>query len=818
MIISEPSKHESRTDLTQRLGNDLVGPVIHHWLLNLHQHIAYFTDDQTAFLFCARAGVRIQRLYNMFLAGRHFQPVGSPEIFWVSRLAVGKGTYNKQVAAVTKIISDEYYHSSLRELVQGVLRNHPDKLDKIDLSGSALGKPGVGFSDWLGAKSAPARAVESYLDECSETFAEYLKDLVGHAKRVVLIDSGWQGTSQSLLTHAFPEYDWKGLYFGRIMTPKADMSIRHDIVGLMFEAEAYDPSKPATAFVLHRHLIETLLEPNGPSVEDIYFGPSKAVVETQVQQNLTDPSDESNEPLFHAVTEYLRRNADLSATEIVARGQTAMEELAQWLAFPSSDQATATITKSRSADFGKDLLVPVLLSKDHPKWSDSDLRVQHALWPSGQVALEYVGGVARELQARIAGLSSNQASFDPKSSKDKHQGAPATSAVCETGPTVAVITRTKNRPIMLERAARSVASQTYGNIQWVVVNDGGDEEVVRQVIEASSVDRQKITLVSNSHSLGMEAASNAGIRNSDSDYLVIHDDDDSWDPRFVETCITKLESPSGDIFGGVITGTVYVSEEIKGDEIIEHHRMPYNSWVKNVQLSEMMRGNFFAPISFLYRRSIFDEIGGYNENLPVLGDWYFNVEFLLQADVAVLDQPMAYYHHRDQGDASRNGVYSNSVIGGKSKHEEYAAVARNMLLRKYSQKSALVVGLIDGYFAAGISHQLSQSPTAGGASGYDEIDRLWLISNLLKRRRQRLVWMIRGLKAPSVEMSWPQVVRRWNLPLCEVPIHPSFDEQRYLEANHDVAAAVRSAHVRSGYEHYLRYGREEKRPRTNRAT
>jgi hypothetical protein len=91
----------------------------------------------------------------------------------------------------------------------------------------------------------------------------------------------------------------------------------------------------------------------------------------------------------------------------------------------------------------------------------------------------------------------------------------------------------------------------------------------------------------------MEAASNAGIAACDSDYIVIHDDDDSWCPDFLEKTVAFLDGPKGARYGGVTTHSTYVSEEIRGDRVIEHETRPYNDWVRNVQLSEMACGNFF---------------------------------------------------------------------------------------------------------------------------------------------------------------------------------------------------------------------------------
>jgi hypothetical protein len=108
--------------------------------------------------------------------------------------------------------------------------------------------------------------------------------------------------------------------------------------------------------------------------------------------------------------------------------------------------------------------------------------------------------------------------------------------------------------------------------------------------------------------------------------------------------------------------------------------MPYNDWVRNVQLSEMINGNFFAPIAFVFSRRVYEIVDGFDENLPVLGDWDFNLRFLLEADIGVINKPLALYHHRDSGQISSE--YSNSVIGGIQKHEMYNSIVRNKYIKR----------------------------------------------------------------------------------------------------------------------------------------
>ncbi|MEO0909878.1 MAG: glycosyltransferase [Pseudomonadota bacterium] len=394
-------------------------------------------------------------------------------------------------------------------------------------------------------------------------------------------------------------------------------------------------------------------------------------------------------------------------------------------------------------------------------------------------------------------------------------------------PTVAIITRTKDRPILLKRAGESVRNQTYSNFQWVVVNDGGDEAIAREVVAASQVDSEKILFLSNEVSMGMEAASNLGIEKSYSDYIIIHDDDDSLEPEFLAKTVDFLQRPEGQKYGGVITKTIYVSEEISEDEIIRYEEKPFNDWIRNIQIAEMMAGNFFPPICFLFRRSIYDEIGGYDESLPVLGDWNFNLEFVLRSDIGVLLEPLAYYHHRDRTDASQGNVYSNSVIGGISKHEEYTALVRNKFLRKYSGANELALGAMFGYLTNELRNQTNQlrqflgndpslvGEIIGGRTT-DTADRSWLIASInWHLNHQSNIPFIGGNKKNLLppDASWSQIEQKLKDLQQHIKPAPDFDDETYRKHNPDVMEAWKNGSYSSGYIHYILHGRKERRSR-----
>jgi len=248
--------------------------------------------------------------------------------------------------------------------------------------------------------------------------------------------------------------------------------------------------------------------------------------------------------------------------------------------------------------------------------------------------------------------------------------------------------------------------------------------------------------------------------------------------------------------------------------------VPYRDWVRNVQLAEMMCENFFPPISFLFRRSVWDEVGGYNESLPVLGDWYFNLEFLLHADIAVIQKPLAYYHHRDRGEATRSSLYTNSVIGGISKHEEFGSVVRNEFFRKNATKNPAALAILLGYTTNEIRNQSRQIRTGSQPASSSSADRVWAIACINKAlsggtKTWRL--RLRGAAALPPNASWEAVQKVLFKGPIEIPIPEDFDEARYLASNEDVAEACRRGEIKSGYEHYLKFGWRENRERPRKS-
>lgn len=240
-------------------------------------------------------------------------------------------------------------------------------------------------------------------------------------------------------------------------------------------------------------------------------------------------------------------------------------------------------------------------------------------------------------------------------------------------PTVAIVMRTKDRPLLLERALEDVLAQTRGDWHLVVVNDGGDPEPVESLLESRRTRfAGRISLIHHPTPRGMEAASNVGLRAIDSTYVVVHDDDDQWHPEFLDVTLQYLEDPDTRD-DGVIVRTEIVYERIDGDAIVEEGRQLFWADLQAITLHDMVKINRAVPISFVYRRSVHETIGTYDERLPAVGDWVFHLRFLASHSAGFIDgAALAFWNQRPGLD----GDAGNSVFAAADAHRKFDLLVR----------------------------------------------------------------------------------------------------------------------------------------------
>ena len=246
-------------------------------------------------------------------------------------------------------------------------------------------------------------------------------------------------------------------------------------------------------------------------------------------------------------------------------------------------------------------------------------------------------------------------------------------------PTVAVLVRTKDRPRFLRRALANIAEQTFTDYTVCVINDGGDESATRAILQASPLahllegDAPRLTLLTTGGG-NMEAASNAGLAATDSKFVAIHDDDDLWAPEFLERTVGALRASEALICSTRVVER-YERETPEGEFEVYEERI-FHDGLPGFGLQFLYRTNRAVPIGILYRRRLHELVGFYDESLPVVGDWEFNLRAAAVTEVLLVDEPLAYWSLRPEAD----GADANSVQR-QAEHARFDASVRARAIR-----------------------------------------------------------------------------------------------------------------------------------------
>ncbi len=259
---------------------------------------------------------------------------------------------------------------------------------------------------------------------------------------------------------------------------------------------------------------------------------------------------------------------------------------------------------------------------------------------------------------------------------------------------VSIIMRTKDRAILLKRALESVASQTYTNYCLVIVNDGGDSVQLEKIINKY---RSKISgnvmLIHIQKSLGKWHAANQGVKKSQSTYIVLHDDDDSWEPNFLQKTTDFLEDSKHINYAGVATFTNLITEQITSSGVKQLSSSRFAPGLDQISIYELCRHNIFPPISYLYRRLIHDTTGLYNESLDALADWEFNLNTIRKYDIAMIHEKLANWHIRSKTSDTPSALQNVTQPNSSSYTDNYT-ILLNSILRNDLKKGRFDIGFL----------------------------------------------------------------------------------------------------------------------------
>jgi GT2 family glycosyltransferase len=222
-------------------------------------------------------------------------------------------------------------------------------------------------------------------------------------------------------------------------------------------------------------------------------------------------------------------------------------------------------------------------------------------------------------------------------------------AFCEAGslpaqpPKVSIITRSyQGRESLLRQAMMSVANQTYPNIQHIITEDRGETLASAVLDFASRVTHEIVHVTGNK--LGRSDAANLALSQAKGEYCIFLDDDDQFYCDHVETLVAATLATEG------ARGAYSLAFDLPSKRVsdlgadfdvelpISHHFM-----ASPLDPQAMKIRNCFPIQAVLFERTLYDERGGFDEDLDMLEDWALWQKYTHRTQFVYVPKTTSFY-------------------------------------------------------------------------------------------------------------------------------------------------------------------------------
>ncbi|MEH1827689.1 MAG: glycosyltransferase family 2 protein [Nostoc sp.] len=225
-------------------------------------------------------------------------------------------------------------------------------------------------------------------------------------------------------------------------------------------------------------------------------------------------------------------------------------------------------------------------------------------------------------------------------------------------PLVSVIVPAYNADTFIERTLNSILTQTYTNIEVLVVDDGSQDRTAE--IVKSFVEKDNRVILLKQKNAGVAAARNLAIQKSRGEYIAPIDADDIWYTQKLEKQVQSMLE-ADQCVGLVYAWSVSIDENdaIMGIIDIEHYRnfLAVEGTVYPALAYTNFIGNASVP---LIRRNCFEQVGFYNcelkaQNAQGCEDWDISLRIAEHYQFRVVREFLIGYR-QVRGSMSRNYI------------------------------------------------------------------------------------------------------------------------------------------------------------------
>ncbi|MGD6776455.1 glycosyltransferase [Sutcliffiella horikoshii] len=204
-------------------------------------------------------------------------------------------------------------------------------------------------------------------------------------------------------------------------------------------------------------------------------------------------------------------------------------------------------------------------------------------------------------------------------------------------PLVSIIMPTYNRAKIMGQAIQSIFEQEYKNWELIICDDGSTDNT-EKLIKQYKDSRIKYFKLKKG---GAAKARNNGLEQAKGEYVAYLDTDNLWHPQYLALSIGTLQDKPGyySVFSRYID--VVIQNDIYKLKTSRSLSFDYEA---------LTQKNFIDLNSFVHRRELYDNLGGFSEELVRQQDWDLVLKYTFLRDPLYLNQFLVVYRRNKDWD------------------------------------------------------------------------------------------------------------------------------------------------------------------------
>ncbi len=206
-------------------------------------------------------------------------------------------------------------------------------------------------------------------------------------------------------------------------------------------------------------------------------------------------------------------------------------------------------------------------------------------------------------------------------------------------PQVSVIIPVYNRPGLVVEAIESVATQTFNDLEILVVDDGSTDGTAEAVNNCGTTLRYF-----RQENLGPAVARNLGIKNSQSEYIAFLDSDDLWKSDKLARQVDYLTQNREYLI--CHTNEIWLRDNKLVNQKKYHRKGGGNLYCRSLSLC------LISPSAVLLRKELLDQVGLFDQQMMVCEDYDLWLRVTSRFPVGYIDSPLVIKRGGDWGQLS----------------------------------------------------------------------------------------------------------------------------------------------------------------------